>query len=145
MLFKFQGLQSQINSYCQFGRLKVRLVATVRSEFDCEHCHVSKYWERTLLCSHTLKGMLIFCDGVCTSRQCIIIFWMILLLPEPAKPYSFSFSFELFGRVTHHLASTIWIELSNKNVTLGDYKHWTLLIFATAEWKVLSQKWTNWL
>ena len=58
MLFKFQGLQSQINSYCQFGRLKVRLVATVRSELDCEHCHVTK--KRTLLCSHTLKGMLIF-------------------------------------------------------------------------------------
>ena len=60
-----QGLQSH-NSYCQFGRLKVRLVATVRSEFDCEHCHV--------LCSHTLKGMLIFCDGVCTSRHCLVYY-----------------------------------------------------------------------
>ena len=66
-----QGLQSH-NSYCQFGRLKVRLVATVRSEFDCEHCHV--------LCSHTLKGMLIFCDGVCTSRHCLVYYiWFLYL------------------------------------------------------------------
>ena len=92
VIYKLKTFQMVSLCYLSFKGCSHKLIATVNLEglkydwwlLSGVNLIVSTVmWvtkKRTLLCSHTLKGMLIFCDGVCTSRHCLVYYiWFLYL------------------------------------------------------------------